>query len=225
MTEQALKLKSGDILQLQFVDDTSKERSYVRVIGYLPNQSLIVTTPRTNNRAMLIRDGQVFVVRLMSGNSVYGFNASVIRSCSTPYPYLHLTYPKELAHMVVRKAKRVATSIIVSVHNENPDSRYEDSKSAMIQDLSTSGALISADHQLGEANDLVTIAARFKVANLDEYLKIPAMIRNVRKLEVLEDEGQHRYQHGIEFQLVEGHDSLILHSFVHEQLVKELVGE
>ena len=68
-----LKLNAGDTLQMQYVGDQAKARYYVRLIGYLPGQSLIVTTPRSEGKIMLVREGQGFVIRLLAGNAVFGF--------------------------------------------------------------------------------------------------------------------------------------------------------
>ena len=56
--EQAvdLKLGVGDVLQVQFVGQ--EQRKYAaKVIGYLPNASLVITTPRIDGKVMLMREG------------------------------------------------------------------------------------------------------------------------------------------------------------------------
>ena len=111
MSEKKLKFSVGDVLQLQCTRDQEEDRYYVKVIGFLEHKSLMVTTPRYEGAPMLFREGHQFVVRLLSGNSVYGFETSVLRTSLHPYPYLHLAYPAELAHLIVRKAHRAKTDM------------------------------------------------------------------------------------------------------------------
>jgi hypothetical protein len=59
MTDEILKLKTGDNIQVQLVADQNDTRYMVRVIGYEPNVSLLVSTPRANGLPLLVRDGQI----------------------------------------------------------------------------------------------------------------------------------------------------------------------
>ncbi|MDP1924970.1 MAG: flagellar brake protein, partial [Thiobacillus sp.] len=94
LTLDQIKLAIGDAIQLQFQSDVEPSRSFVTLIGYLEGQSVVVTTPIINGSMMLVREGQDFVVRLFSGKSAYAFTTSAKRVTNTPYPHLHLAYPK-----------------------------------------------------------------------------------------------------------------------------------
>jgi c-di-GMP-binding flagellar brake protein YcgR len=212
-----IKLQVGATLQLQFADDERKERRYVRLIGYLPAQSIIVTTPRAEGKVMLIREGQLFTVRLLAGNAVYAFTATVMRVHTRPYPYLHLSYPKKIESIVLRKAHRVATKLIVVVENENPDKAAGKAKSAVIRDISTAGAQLTASESLGELGETISIAVRVEVGGVEQYLTLPAIIR--RKFIEKPEEKPNEETYGVEFQFVEDNDRLILHGFVYERLI------
>lgn len=217
--EKGLELQIGDSLQLQFVADENKRRHYSKVIGFLKGQSVLITTPRIDGNIMLVRENQLVIVRMLTGNSVVGFNTSVLRACLKPYAYLHLAYPKEMEHITVRKAQRVSTKLIASVETYQ-ENNSRTSIPIIIEDISTTGSMISAETSLGETGEFVTISARISVGNVREYINIPAIIRNVRKFTT--EEGTTKYSYGMEFQLLEQHEHFVLHGYVYEQLLENM---
>ncbi|MGA7801891.1 MAG: flagellar brake protein [Gammaproteobacteria bacterium] len=219
MSQSEMKLHVGDTLQLQFPADDARSRYYVKVIGYLPGQSLLVTTPRSEGRVLLVREGQPFVVRLLARSRVLAFSTSVLRTCARPYPYLHLIYPAEVEQTVVRKAERVPVKLVTSVENDDPGSGFDTPRAAVITDISTAGAKLRASRPLGGAGDLLTVSFRITVGEVAHAVKLPAVIRTIQH-EQEDDEGQDNCEYGVEFQLVDPTDTLALHGFVYEQIIK-----
>ena len=216
MSDIDLRLQSGDTLQLQFLADKTAQRYYAQVIGHLRSQSLVITTPRKEGKVLLVREGQPLVIRMLSGNSIYAFNTSVIRSNTKPYPYLHLAYPKEFETIVVRSAHRARTELVASVQTNG---REESSApvSAMIIDISTTGALLRASEPIGDQGNLVSIATSVTVGSVQHYLTLSGIIRRVTK-EANEVGDAPHYCVGVEFQLLEPQDSIVLHGYVYERL-------
>ncbi len=221
MIEDQLKLQPGDAIQLQFSDD-NKKRFYVKLIGYLPGHSVIVTTPRVDGKITIIKQNQHFVVRLLSGNTVCGFSAKLIHSSARPYPYLHISYPDELETTIVRKSQRLTINWIVIVQNEEPEKAFYIPETATIIDISTGGAFIKSDRSLGEKGDLLTLTTKLIVGDIEHTLTLPSIIRRAEQPDDVSKE--HRYSYGLEFLLAEETDKLILHGFVYEQIVKEHMG-
>ena len=217
-----LSLSVGDSLQLQFhPGKATDERYYVRVIGYLTGRSIITTTPTSNGKLMFVKEGQQFAVRLLSGNSVQGFVSTVMKNAATPYPYIHLSYPKELESKVVRKAQRVNTKIIAAVQNHETGKSHIKTKSALISDLSTAGALVISPEAIGEVGDMISISTKMQIADVAEYVNISAIIR--RYLDNVEDDdGKVKFKYGVEFQLLEERDRLVIHGYVYEQIARSL---
>lgn len=214
---QDLQLNVGDMLQLQFATDENQRKYPTKVIGYLQGRSLLVTTPRIDGKVMLVREGQPVVVRMMSGNSVYAFNTQILATALKPYAHMHLTYPSDIERIVVRKALRVSADLdtnITRVVVDDPKSNLQ--ARGRIRDISTTGALVTSDVRVGESADLVTLTLRIPVAGVQKYLKLSAMIRSVKDI-VLET-GEAGYQYGVEFQLLEEMDNILLHGYVYEQL-------
>ncbi len=217
--QSELKFHVGDTLQLQFAASEARNRYYVKVIGYLGGQSLLVTTPRSEGRVLLVREGQPFIVRLLSGNRVVAFSTSVLRTCNRPYPYLHLNYPSEVEQTVVRKAERVRVRLVASVENDDPGRGFESPRPAVLSDLSTSGARARSSRPLGAVGDLLTVKFQFPVGEMVQSLRVPAVIRSVQGEEGAE-ETTDNYHYGLEFQIVEPQDTLALHGFVYEQIAR-----
>jgi c-di-GMP-binding flagellar brake protein YcgR len=218
MTDEILKLKTGDNVQVQLSADQNDTRYMVRVIGYEPNVSLLVSTPRANGLPLLVRDGQAVTVRLLTGNTVYGFESQVLRICRLPFPYLHLSYPRSFESLVVRKAQRASANIIASVENCSRATDSAEPFSARISDLSVAGAMLEASMPMGEVGDAIMIRAKVQVAGMDKYLVLAAIVRALRVREAAEPGGKTLYLHGVEFQMIGPEDQLVLHGFVYEQI-------
>lgn len=218
MSEKSLDLKQniGNTLQLQFVPGNAEDRYYVKLIGYLEDKSILVTTPRMDGAALKILTEQKFLVRMISGNSAQGFSATAIYSTTRPYPHLHLTYPKDLQSITVRKAERVNCKLIVTVQNEVAEYSLGEGKSASMEDISTAGSQLFTMEAIGDKSNTVTINSKVSVAGIEQYLKISGIIRRV--VEPVK-EGD-KFEYGIEFVLLEDKDKLILHGFVYEQMMK-----
>jgi c-di-GMP-binding flagellar brake protein YcgR len=217
MTDQLLKLQVGDSVQVQlFTTEPNETRYIVRVLGFQPGVSLLIHTPRAKGNALLLREGQLMTVRLLTGNTVYGFESRILRVCLSPFPYLHVAYPKEFESLVVRKAQRARTTIIASVENADRPGDNKEPFPAIIADLSTAGAMLSASMRMGEPGDSIMIRAKFVVGGIEKYLSVAAVIRGVREREG--EDGGTRYHHGVEFQMLEPDEQLVLHGYVYEQI-------
>lgn len=219
MEHTDLKIQIGEPLQLQPRGSDDSRRLHVTLIGYLPGTSLLVTTPRVAGKVMIMREGQPFVVRVMIGNRIVGFTTTVLRSCSRPFPYLHLSYPEEMEQITVRQAQRVRVKLFASLKNTNPDFQFDKPRSATIVDISTSGALMVSNEQLGEIDDPITVSCAIKIAGIEKLLSLPAIIRNVHVAQSAEH-GENSYYHGLELKLKKQQDTFALHGFVYEQIVK-----
>ena len=216
--ELKLSLAVGDALQLQYYPcrPADEERYYVRVIGFLDGQSIITTTPSANGKSLSITEKQIFAVRLLSGNSVQAFVSTIIKKAVTPYPYIHLSYPRELESKIVRQAQRASTKIIATIQNEEPGKSEVKTKSALISDMSTAGALIETSEEIGEVGDVITAVAKLKVADMEDYVTLSAIIRRI----IPKNDGEDKHKYGVQFQSLEHRDKLTIHGFVYEQIAR-----
>lgn len=221
MSNSELPLNVGDTLQLQLLG-VSETRYFVKVIGYLAERSLLVTTPLVNGKLLMVRDGQAVAARMMAGNDLVGFAVSVVRSCNVPYPYLHLSYPHSLQSVTVRKALRVKLDLeaearvcLIGASEVAPGS---EAQSVIIRDMSTTGALLVADQPLAEVGNCVAVSVHISVAEAEEKLNFIAVVRNIKVEQARQKGESSHFLHGVELQFSERRESVLLHAFVYEQI-------
>ncbi|MDT8384591.1 MAG: flagellar brake protein [Gammaproteobacteria bacterium] len=222
MSGKELALDIGDNLQLQVAADQGT-RYYVKVIGYLAGKSLLVTTPMVDGHVLPISEGQSLIVRLMSGNEIVGFSVTVICSVARPYPHLHLSFPRNVQAVTVRKALRVDLNMPATVHPCLADSFAADaaqpSQPVTIQDMSTSGALLIAKSPLVETGQGLLVSMSFDVADEVEEVTLQAIVRNIRT-ERGEKVGQRYFHHGVELRLIDRAQSVLVHAFVYQRIAR-----
>lgn len=211
-----LKHSIGDTVQLQFLPGSEEDRYYVKLIGFLDGKSIVVTTPRDQGSTLRIQNDQKFIIRLLSGNSAKGFNATAIHVTSLPYPHLHLTYPEKLESITVRKAERVECQLIVSVQNEEVGKSFPEARSASMNNLSTAGAQLTTNEAVGETGEKISLACKVNVAEIEQYLNITGVIRRITEKA---DSEPGKYEYGIEFVISDNNEKLLLHGFIYERML------
>ena len=213
------KVKLGEHIQLQYIPGDDRERLNAKVIGHAPGLSLIITAPKTSTGLPLLREGQSFVIRMLQGSKVYGFESSVLKYFSSPYPHVHLKQPKAVECIVVRGSRRVDTEHVVSVQGQN-----NEQVSATMVNTSVSGSLLQTKNSAGQKGDKLSISVELTVAGFQKYIRITGIIRNVTTPDEIEsqDGGENFYRYGMEFVDVDENDTIILHAYVHEQLVSQM---
>jgi hypothetical protein len=219
LTLDQIKLAIGDSIQLQFQSDVEPSRCFVTLIGYLEGQSVIVTTPIINGSMMLVREGQDFVVRLFSGKSAYAFGTSAKRVTNTPYPHLHLAYPKEVRGMVIRGSSRGRTHIICHATVEGGRGH-----ACVARDISVGGALIAASEKIGDVGNPLTLKFRVKVGDAEHVLALNCKIRSVNASRPTVDE-KPTVLHGLSFEEVSSQDTLVISALLYQNMISAQESE
>ena len=214
--KQDFKVKLGDPIQLQFIPQDKRERLTAKIIGYSPNKSIIINAPRVNGKLPLLKENQPFVIRMLQGNDVYGFESSILKYYSVPYPHVHLRHPKDVERITVRGSRRVETEVVVSVSTISaPD------KSLSISMLNTSatGALLKTKKELGKLDDELSISIELEIVNIKKYLRIKAIIRNISTPEDRNDKEDMLNKYGVQFLELNDDQKLVINAYVYEQIV------
>lgn len=213
-TLDEIKLGIGDSLHLQSQAESSSVRYTVKLIGYLRGKGLIVTTPTQDGNVLLMRDGLSFVVRLFSGKSVYAFPASIFKVANVPYPHLHLTWPKQVKGLVIRRGARADVSLIAATSDSNGGAG-----AAKLDTLSTGGCSLFSTKRLGNPDDKIRIKFRVMVSDFEQYLDLEGTIRSVRvDTNVATAQQMH---HGIQFTDLPSNDRVVLTAYVYHALFEE----
>lgn len=200
----------GETFFLQ-VHDNPSIRYTVRLIGFVKNQSILVTAPKIDGRGAIIRDGQTFIVRAFPGKKAYAFTASALKSVYTPHAYLHLSYPKLVRCTAIRQSSRATVKIIASITIGNP----EQTAAAVLSDISMGGTSGLIKQEIGKKNDHGVIKFKVTTAGEDAYLTLPIIVRSI-----VETENTQEFRYGFEFVNMPTQSKIILSSFVHQTLAE-----
>jgi c-di-GMP-binding flagellar brake protein YcgR len=215
-----LNLHVGEALQVQFMDDETRGQFYVKVIGFLPDRSVLVTTPEKAGQTLAVREGRAVLARSYSGEHARGFTCAVLRSCTQPYPYLHLSYPNKVETMLERQSSRVRSALAVGVRPAGAAAESRDIP-AVIRDISITGAQLLASASVGQAGDRVTIRARLPIEKIgDQAVDLPALVRNSQQETEVRDSLWH-YRCGVEFEPLDPQTTLILRAYLYERFAPE----
>jgi c-di-GMP-binding flagellar brake protein YcgR len=185
----------------------SSTRYTTRLIGFVKNGSILVTMPVVEDKYVLIRDAQLFILRAFSGKKAYAFSAFVMKTVHAPHPYLHLSYPREITCATIRHRVRIPVSIIASISIDGLTGPV----AGVLVDMSLGGAAAVIKHPYGEIGQRGRL--KFKVNAIDEpiLMDMSAILRSIVPLE--DGKG---CKHGYEFSDLSPHDRLVLSAFFHQ---------
>ena len=209
---EKLGLKIGDPLHLESADQTS--RYLVKLIGFLPSQSIIVTAPVVDGRQIILKKDRPFTIRSLANNNAFAFQSSVRAVNLQPYPYIHLDYPKEMLTIQVRNAARLEVSIPVRVESEFDSGTGEWPKEALIYDISKTGAGLRSVNLLGDDGDEIILNFVVTVAEVSKNFKVAAIIRNKNRLE--DDYLPLKFSYGLQFKKLSEAARIVLSGFIYE---------
>lgn len=207
-----MRLKVGDQLQLEPPQSVTNKRYVVRLLGYLDGRSLMVTSPVLAANQHPLIEGDRLVVRIFSGQSAFGFNSFVERLIRSPFDYLHLTFPKVIEGLIIRKSPRVKTWLAVQVRSAGTDVE------ATFVNLSATGMLLHSEAAVGEVGGTLSLKFSLQLFGTTASLTLNARIRTSTALSA--DAASPQHQHGLEFVDVLPNDMLVLQAFVHQTLVE-----
>lgn len=209
------RVKIGEPLQLQSSPDSP--RYYVKLIGYLKNKGLIVSAPEIDGELVMVKEGQSFIARFFPGQHAYAFTTTVAKQTSVPYPHLHLSYPREVRGLKVRKDSRIETSLIAALTLGSVDEEQA-SASGKIVNLSIGGAALKAKTLLGGKDDIVGVKFKINFEESDYFLALDSVIRSVTYDET---DAAMPYSYGIQFVNVDNSMALALGAYFYKQLLDD----
>tara|TARA_R110002049_G_scaffold71619_4_gene184346 strand:- start:6244 stop:6963 length:720 start_codon:yes stop_codon:yes gene_type:complete len=204
-----INLVPGDRLQIYALNHADRTRHICRMVGFLEGSSLLVTNPTHKGARIDFRESDQVIVQAFSRNSAYAFKCTVERVCRLPFDYMHLSFPQRVEGSVIRKATRVRMQIETRVTAE----KAGDPVMATIENLSSTGALISSDANLGARGEAVKLAFRIELHDVAREIESRAIILNARN----DDE---RHQYGVEFRDLPPDERMILRSLVYQHIIE-----
>lgn len=210
----SIHLNIGDALQIQDVS-TNKQRHYAKLIGYVNKKSVVVVQPEKNGVLLAVSEGQKFRVRGFSDRKTFEFDADVLSVCPTPYPHLHLSFPTQIHVITMRGALRIRPNLDCLVLSQIEALKLP----ATIEDISTSGAKISAKKELGQVGDDVIVNFRLTFDGEELLYNVISIIRNISS-ETVDANGNKIVMHGVQFMQPEGKERTALQNFICKFMVE-----
>ena len=211
-----MQLKVGDRLQLQLHSSAksscrlNNDTCMVTVIGYVPDHSLIVSMPKTDQLiGQPFLEGDQILVRLFSGRCAFSFTVFVDKLVKLPFKYIHLSFPKHILGQTIRKSRRVRTAI------EAEATVNSGSIPLIITNLSAAGAEISTHTELGGIGTLIELSVKVKIHEKEISLRLQSIIRSFKAINK-----QDALRYGVEFTSLQAEQIFSLRSFIYQELVE-----
>jgi len=191
------------------------DRTVVKLIGYLDKHSMIVSHPLKDGNVAFIKESTAYSCRAFQKRNAYSFRTAVLKTQMAPYPYLHLTYPAGVRADPVRKASRLNVELIASAGPKGRSARL----TCVIRDLSLSGILIQSTAQLGEKDDVLSVAFRLNIDDTPTTFEINVVIRN--NMTGDDDRNKGTYRAGCEFHEIDADLRRMLELYIYRELAQE----
>ena len=212
-------LQMGEPISLQVWDDGAGERYSVKLIGISQGRSVLVSAPMIDGKYLMMREGQSFIVRAFPGKSAIAFTTQILKSVNSPYPYLHLAYPRGVRSVVVRKGARANVRIICVITDCDGVQLQE---AGSIVNISIGGALVAVKRAFAQKGQGLKIKFKLIVSGVQTLLELKAVIQAVNT--GLVNDPEMRYQLGLQFVDVSAENSIPLLAFVYQQLIEQSMG-
>lgn len=219
ITLEEARLPVGDLVYLQAQSGDAIERYSVRLLGMSKGRSVLVTTPMVDGKYLLMREGQAFILRAFSGKSAYAFSTEILKSVNTPYPYLHLAYPREVRSLVVRRGARADVQVICAITDCDDAPLHA---AGTIVNISVGGALMMVKQPPGKKGQRLGIAFKVVLNGIEALLEIKTVVRAIN-IDQSNETGM-SCQLGLQFVDVSAEDSMPLLAFVYQELLEQSPG-
>lgn len=213
------RLQIGDLVSLQPIAGEGTLRYSIKLIGMSKDRSVLVSTPMIDGHYLLLKEGQGFILRGFSGKSAYAFATQILKSVNTPYPYLHLSYPREIKSLVVRKGSRADVNVICAIVDAGDPRR---TAAGSIINISAGGALLVSRDAFGAIGQTLIVKFKTMINGIEALLELKGVVRAVNVDPGADAALPHRI--GIQFTDITPQDSIPLLAYVYQELLEQSFG-
>lgn len=210
-----IKPQVGERVQLRLVGRNRNTQIYYqsRLIGYIREQTVLITSPISDGKRIDIADGEILECRMLNGSHIHAFESEVIRVCASPSHYLHLRYPTVVKMQKLRNGPRARVNIAASI----TDNKGKHEQGHII-DLSPDGAQIVIPSNVGGNGQTLTINFSANADGLNSTLTLTGLVQHVRPLKVNQDAVQgnvEKLEYGVAFTNIKEEEKLWLMCIVY----------
>ncbi len=198
-------------VQLRRLDRDTKTLHQARLIGYIKDDSILVTVPLNGGDRVVLAEGDPVEVRMLSGKNIYVFQTEVQRVCIAPTHYVHLTYPSAMGRQKLRQAPWARVNLVGTASGDSGAS-----EPAYITNLSTTGAQVHLPRPIGDKGARVRLSVQVTVEELSSELALDAVVRHVRAAAANEE----ILEYGVAFENLRPEDALWLKALVYQRIAE-----
>ena len=208
-----LGINAGQTMNIEVGED---QRYQTQLLGFYPGKSVLIATPMlAGDRPLLLRKDQALIVRFFAQRVACAFKAKVRHLCTTPFHYIHLSYPGKVEVGEIRKAARVMANVQVSVLNKSQPEL--DKISGAIVDISTVGAKLETMVDIAKSGDVLMLTAMVSIGRIKRLVNWDVEVKTTLDRYDLENSSA---AYGVEFHYLNDLDYLALHGYVNGQIAK-----
>ncbi len=207
-----LAMQPGEMLQVHSALEMAGDFFPVGLLGYLKNQTLIVTNPIAAGKVVPVKEGTYFNVKGFSGTWHYTFKAKVLKVYAQPYPHMHIEYPSQVYATKIRKALRATVNVPATLFN----SLTKKHTPVILKDLSVGGGQLALQESIGRKDTQYDLSFMVKLADdLEEEVCIKVIVRS------LETDAKGACSMGVQFLELDKSTRLLVMTFVYRQQLRK----
>lgn len=210
-----IKPQPGEPVQLRLLNRNQQTYYSARMVGYIKNMSIMVTTPMVAGSPLIMADEEPVEVRMVTGSNIYVFQTTIQRLCTSPIPYLHLNHPAEVRVQKLRKSPWAKVNLGVTVTDTLGFHEY-----ASLVNLSPDGAHLRAPRSLGETGKALRLSFHVTMDELATTLNLNATIKHVHAPKAGMETAASMLEYGVAFRNVTSTDSLWLKVLVYRNIAE-----
>jgi len=210
-----LALQPGEMLQVHSALEVTGDFLPVGLLGYLKNQTLIVTNPIAAGKVVPVKEGTPYNVKGFSGTLHFTFKAKVLKVHAQPYPHMHIEYPKLVYATKIRKALRALVNLPATLYSPLTKKLTP----VVLKDLSVGGGQLILQSPIGRKDGKYTLSFMIKLAeDLEEEVRTEVIVRT---LDTQDARGTEVHTMGVQFLDLDKEARLLVMTFVYRQQLRK----
>lgn len=187
---------------------------YARLIGYIKDQSILVTIPISGGQRVVMVDGERVEVRMLTGSNIVIFQSLILRVCVSPTHYMHLEYPATARIQRLRQSPWARINLSASVIDAQGNIEM-----GQVTNLSLDGAKLVMPRSVGAAGERLRLTFRATLDGQESRLILNSVIQHVRVAK--EASGwPEMLEYGVEFHDIPAKDMLWLNCLVYRRIAE-----
>lgn len=212
---RGIKPQMWERVQLRLLGRDTQAYYNARLIGYIKDRSILVTEPVVNGQQVIMTDGEMVEVRMLTGCNIYVFQTVILRVCLSPSHYLHLDYPARVRAQHLRKAPWAGTNLAATVTDASGNEAI-----AHIVNLSPDGAQVNIPRPAGKKGESLRLTFPARIDELETKLSLVSVIQHVRPARQDQGGAAEMLDYGLAFRNLSAEDALWLRCLVYQRIAE-----